>query len=209
MVAVRDLMQPGVVSVAPELSLRDLVEFLAQQHVSGVPVRSGSRLVGVVSASDVLSFLASEPPVPEEQLDYVEQDEVEPALEWVEGAEAPSAYFTDLWEDVGAELPERFQRIQGGEWDLLEEHTVAEAMSRTVATIEPGASLAQAARALLDRHLHRLMVVERGDLVGILTTSDLVRAIAEGRLAARSGAEPPGSKTSGGRRRAPRSTLGR
>jgi len=182
MLAVRDLMRTQVVSVTPELTLRDLVDLLAREHLSGAPVRSGERLVGVVSASDVLSFLASEPPVPEDHPDYVEQGEQAPALSWDEGAEAPSAYFTDVWEDVPEELPERFRRVDSAEWDLLEEHTVEEAMSRGLATVAPDTPAVDAARMMLAKSLHRLVVVDQGELVGILTTTDLVRAIADAQL---------------------------
>jgi len=59
---------------------------------------------------------------------------------------------------------------------------VKEVMTTDVLTIEPGASLMEAARRMLERKIGCLPVVEHGRLVGILTESDFVA------LAARAGA---------------------
>jgi CBS domain-containing protein len=58
-----------------------------------------------------------------------------------------------------------------------EEHaaTVGDAMTAPAVTIEPTASVAEAARVMLERGINRLPVVLAGELVGILSRSDLVR----------------------------------
>lgn len=55
---------------------------------------------------------------------------------------------------------------------------VEEAMTRTVVTIGANASRQKAAAQLLKHRVGCLPVLERGGLVGIVTTSDLLRAIA-------------------------------
>jgi CBS domain-containing protein len=57
-------------------------------------------------------------------------------------------------------------------------HTVGDAMSAPAITVEAERSLALAAGLMLDHGLNRLPVVERGELVGIVTRHDLVRAFA-------------------------------
>lgn len=60
-----------------------------------------------------------------------------------------------------------------------EARTAAEAMSAPVVTIRPERPVREAARLMLDERVHRLPVVdEEGELVGIVTRSDLVRAFA-------------------------------
>jgi CBS domain-containing protein len=54
--------------------------------------------------------------------------------------------------------------------------TAAEAMSTPAVTIVPGASISEAARIMITRHINRLPVVEDGRLVGIVSRADLVRA---------------------------------
>lgn len=53
---------------------------------------------------------------------------------------------------------------------------VSEAMTAPAVTIGPGTRLAIAARRMLEEGVSRLPVVANGELVGMLTSSDLVRA---------------------------------
>jgi CBS domain-containing protein len=181
MLRVRDLMSPDVVSVAPELSLRSALELFAQRQIGGAPVMARQRLLGVITGSDILSFQASTPPVPAGGPDQAEW-ELEPGEEWQEGDEAPAAFFSDAYLDVGADVAERFAETGGPEWDLLAEHTVAEAMTRTLLTVSPDTELVGAARIMSRHRVHRLLVVDHGALVGVLSSMDLVRAVGEGRI---------------------------
>jgi CBS domain-containing protein len=54
--------------------------------------------------------------------------------------------------------------------------TAADAMTSPAIAIEPDASVASAARSMIEHLINRLPVVADGRLVGILTRSDLVRA---------------------------------
>jgi CBS domain-containing protein len=182
MTRVRDIMTPELVAVSPELPLRDLVEMLAQRHIGGVPVLAGSRVVGVVSMDDVMSFLSSQPVVPTVRPEDTDYDLEEPEAEAEEGEEAPGAYFADVWSDAGADVVERFAAGRGPEWDLLGEHVVAEAMSRRVRSIAPAADVVEAARVMRDAGVHRLLVMENGALLGIVTTTDVSNAVAAHRI---------------------------
>jgi len=187
MLKVRDIMTPELIILDPELTLRSAVDLLAQRRISGAPVMTGGRMVGVLSAMDILGFEASVPGVPTEQPEFEEQGEsvsaeIEEQDSLAEGEEPPSAYFTDLWSDAGADLVERFRATQGPEWDLLAEHTVAEAMSSAVRTVAADASVRGAARAMRDERIHRLLVMQGDTLVGIVTALDIVGAVADTRL---------------------------
>lgn len=59
MLRLRDIMTTELVTVSPELSLRDAMELLVTSHVSGAPVVAQHRVVGVVSATDLLGFAAA------------------------------------------------------------------------------------------------------------------------------------------------------
>jgi CBS domain-containing protein len=59
MTRVADLMQTNVRSIAPDASIADLVQALADTHVSGLPVVNPTgHVVGVVTATDVLKASA-------------------------------------------------------------------------------------------------------------------------------------------------------
>jgi|SRR5512145_2044711 CBS domain-containing protein len=56
-----DLMQKDVRSIDPEATVAEIVEALADAHVSGLPVvDSTGRVVGVVSATDILQAEAEQ-----------------------------------------------------------------------------------------------------------------------------------------------------
>ena len=182
---VREIMSSDVLALDPELTLRDAVELLAARHITGAPVVSAGRVVGVISASDILSFEAETPGVPtegpgESEADETEQSEEE--AEWAKETEPPGTYFSEMWSDAGADVAERFDEIKGPEWDVLQEHAVSEAMSRGVRWVAPGTSVAVAAAYMLKHRIHRAVVLDGGKLAGIVTATDVMRAVAEHRI---------------------------
>jgi CBS-domain-containing membrane protein len=118
--------------------------------------------------------------VPTERGEQTEWGELEPET-WEEGTEAPADYYSEMWSDVGAEVLERFGQ-EGPEWDVLREHTASEAMTRTLCALPPDTEVPAAAQYMLKAAIHRVLVVEDARLIGIVTTTDIVRAVAERRL---------------------------
>src|SRR5262245_47723356 len=160
-------MTEDVFTLAPETPLRSAVEQLAARHVSGAPIVSGEKIVGTLSANDIVSFVAATPCVP------TQRDGPDPLDDLVgiseREAESPSAsYFTDFWEDAGADVVQRFTTVNSPEWDMLDDHTVAEAMSTRVLILPPTMSLRAAAERMLRLGVHRVVVAEGGTLLGIV-----------------------------------------
>jgi CBS domain-containing protein len=69
-----------------------------------------------------------------------------------------------------------------GHATLLEETTVRDVMTPRALTISPDADVRDAARQMLYADVHRLFVASEGALVGVISTTDLTRAIAIGRV---------------------------
>jgi CBS domain-containing protein len=182
MLQVRDAMTREVLSVTPETTLREAAELFVSRHVSGAPVVEGRKVVGVVSATDVLEFVATNPPVPRQRVDRREIGEwaERPAPEPDDAA--PGSYFADLWDDAGAESTQRFADSEGPEWDVFAEHTVQEVMTRAVCSLPSTQSIAAAAEYMKTAGVHRLLVVDQGELVGIITSSDIARVVADHKL---------------------------
>jgi CBS domain-containing protein len=185
MLQIRDVMTREVITVSPEHTLREAMEILSSRHVSGAPVVSNHQVVGVVSATDLMEFAAALPPVStgegDESREPVGFDE--PLVDDLLGAEDEAAsWFLQRWRDADVDVTERF--VEGGAtaWTALDEHTVAEVMTRKVVSLRPTLPLTAAADLLRTRRLHRVLVMEGEQLVGILSTSDIVRAVAEGKL---------------------------
>jgi CBS domain-containing protein len=178
--SVRDLMSTDVITVSPDLSLRSAAELFAARHLDGAPVMAGSRVVGVISTSDILAFEAS---TPDAAAAIRERAEGEPGSseEWQEEDDPPSAFFTDLRRD-DADVLQCVEATGSPEWDPLAEHTVADAMSRWVVSVAPETSVVTAARLMTSSRIHRVVVLDGDRLCGVLSTLDLARAVGLGRL---------------------------
>lgn len=185
MLRLRDIMTTEVVTLSPELALRDAMALLATRHLSGAPVVAGGKVVGVISATDLMEFTASLPSLPTSR---AEPDEVEdwqiPALELGED-EVPEAYFAEMWEDAGADTSTRMSEPEGPEWNALDEHTVAEAMTRSLFALPPGTAVEFAAYRMRAIGVHRVLVMQGDILVGIVTTKDIANAVADRKLTTR------------------------
>lgn len=69
---VRDVMTAGVISVAPETSLRELARLLNEHQISGVPVVDGDgACVGVISEADLLAKQVGRPQSRHHPLDWI------------------------------------------------------------------------------------------------------------------------------------------
>lgn len=179
MLTLREIMTPKVISLAPEMTLRDAIDVLATHHISGAPVVEGDRVVGVVSARDVVEFLASV--VPERPAD-ADTDRLSDADTGNGTTGEGAEYFVDLWSETAAPLTSRFDGAAPSALDLLGDHTVAEAMSPAPAGFRPGTDVREAADAMQRTGAHRVLVMEGNRLVGIVSALDVARAAAQHRL---------------------------
>jgi CBS domain-containing protein len=59
----------------------------------------------------------------------------------------------------------------------LEQVRISDLLSRRMVDVAPGTSVDEAARLMLERGLHHLLVVEDGGLVGIVDVMDVCRAL--------------------------------
>ena len=179
MLRIRDAMTSEVLSLTPDTTLREAAELFVSRHVSGAPVVDGQRVVGVVSATDVLEFVATHPPVPRAGRDsrelgeWAEQPGSEP------GDAAASAYYAELWPETDAETTQRFADSEGPEWDVFAEHTVEEVMTHSVCSLPSSSPITAAAEQMTSAGVPRLLVVDDGNLVGIITSTDVARTVAE------------------------------
>lgn len=183
MVTLHDIMSVDVRTIGPEATLREAAELLSAEHITGLPVVAADRVVGVISASDLLDFSSDLPGTPttrEEQIEWGGWGEPE---SWSEGDEPPAAYFAEYWEDAGADVFERMDEPDGPEWNVLEEHTVSEVMTRALVTLPPETPVREAAEYMLRTGVHRILVMADGALAGMVSTTDVVKAVAQYGLA--------------------------
>lgn len=182
-------MTPDPMTMSPEMTVREAMEILARHHVSGMPVVGSRQLLGVVTATDLMSFAAALSGVPTER-DTEDNFGEWPAPSSVEeierGDEPGSEFFSELWDDAGVDVNGRIANTAGPEWNALEEHDVSEVMTRVPLTTLPSDATAEAAAELMRANgIHRVLVTDDGVLVGIVSSLDIARAAAEHRFTSR------------------------
>lgn len=150
---VKDLMNPDVLTVADDMATDALARYLTEHEISGAPVVDArGHLVGVVSMTDIGRTLGED-----------------------SGPESPasSAFYRDT--DAGFTLEDLGQRY-------VESRavTVEDVMTPVIHHVPATASVAEAARVMIEQHIHRLVVTEGKEPVGIITSLDLLALMAEG-----------------------------
>jgi len=160
-VAARDIMKTNVLKLDPQASLEDAVRTLSDLQISGAPVvdRTG-RLVGVLSARDIA------------QPENVRDQLLATRRGGYELAESSSDDDGSFDEDVVFSMEDYSPEV-------LRTGSVADMMTAEAITVAPDASLRSMCKLMSSEGIHRLIVVEHDRVVGIVTTLDVVRAVAE------------------------------
>lgn len=185
MLTLRDIMTTDVITLDPETSLRDAMEIFAARHISGAPVVAGAKVVGVISAADIIAFATTAPAHDREEDDDELIDDDEPGDdEPGNGDDPPNRLIAELWAAAGDDVEDGRGSAAAG-WDPLGDYTVADAMTWGVYGLPPTTDAVAAAEQMRSADVHRLLVMEEGRLLGIVTTMDIVRAVAENRFVRR------------------------
>lgn len=154
-----DLMNPELLTVPEDMTVRELAGFLMDHEISGAPVvdREG-RLVGVVSVVDIADAAAGE------------EEEGDGAAE-AAGPAPPRGDFHAGGFGEGL-APDALGAL--GPLEEAGEMRVGEIMNPEFYSVPEDATVSQVATTMLNNHVHRLLVIEEGKVAGIITTSDLL-----------------------------------
>ncbi|MDX1394710.1 MAG: CBS domain-containing protein [Gemmatimonadota bacterium] len=174
MTSLTDIMTRPVKTVTADQTLKELAEFFIEERVSGAPVLSSGSLVGVVSATDLIEFDAEERGQPAYETAAAGLENADD--EWSD--DGPSRFFADPWTTESVDISAKLD-TSGPIWNSLEEHTVEDVMTRQLLMLERDTPVQVAARRMMKAGVHRLLVMDGTDLIGVVTTTDIVRAVAE------------------------------
>lgn len=142
-------MNPEILSVREDMSVRELARFLVDHEITGAPVESEEgKLVGVVSVVDIAGVASDDGRMRGDR-------------------SSPDFYVTGWENKVAIEEIQSF-RIEN------DELKVAEIMTPEVFSVDEDARVSEVASTMLRGHLHRLLVTREGRPVGIVSTSDLL-----------------------------------
>jgi len=185
MLHLRDIMTTDIVTVSPDLPVREAIEILLRHHVSGAPVVAGGHVLGVITSYDLLGVPTSDhgsetladPPDA-----WTERDAAGVPAQWEIEVPLPGEFFRDPEVFGGAEVPAWVEGTDAPLDPEQEEVVVADVMSHAIHSLPPEASVAAAADCLRRLAVHRVLVMECGRLLGIVSSMDIAIAVAEERL---------------------------
>jgi len=151
----RHIMTTKLVCATPSQDLAQADEMLIEHRISGMPVIENGKLVGVLSRSDIARVA-----VLMDSLD----GEVTDQMAWPEQADG---FQHNVRPDSHV-----FQQ-------MIAKLKVKDAMHDQVFTCRPEAALAEVASIMVRLHVHRVIVVEDDRPVGIISSLDVVKLLAD------------------------------
>ncbi len=145
-----DIMQPNVVTIKEDASVRELAELLSKKKISGAPVVDDqNRLVGIVSEGDLV--------LQDADIHFPHYIELLGNIVYLESVKK--------YED-------RLRKVAAA--------SVSEIMTTDVISVQKDTSVHEVATLMTDKKVNRLPVLDGNILVGIVTRADLVRAVSKG-----------------------------
>lgn len=146
----RDVMTPDIQTVDEAMTVRELATFLIDHEITGAVVNGeDGRPIGVVSLTDIASATAI-------------------GGESLEENTPQTSFYSNGWPAVLDDSD--VQGVHVSEDDL----TTGEIMTPEIFSVAAHTPVSEVAQLLCDSHLHRVLVTENDELVGIITTSDLL-----------------------------------
>ena len=146
---VRDIMEVDVPPVYPEDPIEKVVQVLREHELPGIPVvNEGGRCVGIITESDLI--MGGE----KEDLHLPHYIELFGGFVFLESTK---------------KFEERLRKAIGA--------VAEDVMTADPVTIEPDASVDEAARVIARTKHNRIPVVEHGRLIGVVTRIDVLDAL--------------------------------
>lgn len=150
----RDIMSRNVITIHIDTNIKDMVEILKKNSITGVPVVDDSGTVlGVVSSSDVVQYACSSSP----QSIVLQKT----------GRESSNFY------TLGEAL--QFDYLSGDITAPVKDATVREIMTQSVHSVAEETPISEVATLMIERDIHRVIVMNGSEAKGVITTMDLIR----------------------------------
>jgi len=142
-------MSKKVLSVDPEMSVKEFIRLMEEHHITGAPVTDDKgKLLGVISVADVIKKSNY---VNKELAHCEECYEVDPTTGLVE----VHKYYTE---------------------ELFEKQ-ISCLMTKKPIFISPESEIEDAVKIFLETPIHRILIMEGEKVVGIVSTKDILKAL--------------------------------
>lgn len=152
---VKDYMKKKVVYFKPDDSIFKVAKVLSKHHISGAPVVSKSKVVGVISETDLIKYMRLKLP-----------------------GESPLTHEFHILSILMISMVKEHWEFRK-EIEKMAKIKVRDLMSKDVISISPEENIIEAATMMEKNKIDRLPVIRSGRLVGIIARPDLLRALIE------------------------------
>jgi CBS domain-containing protein len=147
-----DIMQTQVVTVSPSDPLYSVQRLFFEEEIHGAPVvDETSRVRGMISSMDLIRAVMEE------------------------SNSSKGFDFTDVFEQLGGPWEAASEEFQ----NRLGEVVVSDVMTESIVTVDPTTPIPEVALLLRQNRIHRVLVVKGENLLGIISSFDLIRLLEE------------------------------
>ncbi|MBI4223066.1 MAG: CBS domain-containing protein [Planctomycetes bacterium] len=148
----KDLMTEKVVCVHPDTPIHTLIKILIKNHINGAPVvDKDGKLVGVVSKTDI-----------------VEYDEKT-------SKKQSQSSKKSFYSDTNGKLKKAFDKIS--KVKTFGKTMVKNIMTSRIITAQSDDTIDRLARIMYDKKIHRIIIQDKGPVVGVVSTLDILNAV--------------------------------
>ncbi|MBP7049796.1 MAG: CBS domain-containing protein [Phycisphaerae bacterium] len=181
---VQERMTSPPVTIPPDTPILDAGRIMSDRNIRRLPIVQDGRLLGVVTETDTTRGLVSLNP-----LRYISDIMTDRVATVAADAWVDEAARTMSEQNASCVIAQHHQEAAGivTEKDILRrvvalhknptQTHVVEIMSFPVVSIPPTYSILSASRKMESMHVHRLIVMEGKELLGLVTQTDILRAI--------------------------------
>ena len=188
---IKNLMCENVITIDKDQSLNDALKLLHKHNISRLPVTNevdGKKaLVGIVSERDIVNKLGSlksanlstsrlhiSSVMVKDVIVASEDESLENVANIMLDNHIGSVPIESEGEMVGIVSKDDFATLATGR--VYEKLLVKDSMTTSIISVSPSDRLVHARRVMADNHIGRLPVVSDGEIVGMLTSKDLMSA---------------------------------
>jgi len=150
----KDIMSTDVVYLHPDDSIFDAAKLFSQLDIHGLPVVKDDKLIGMITVTDIIKFID------------IKTDNL-PELKGTSISDVILTIFKTV------KSSESFEK----ELEKISNSKIEDIMSKELITINQKATFLEIAKIMDKNNIHRVPVVSRNRLIGMITGVDLMKVL--------------------------------
>ena len=187
---IKNLMSEDLITVDKDQNLTDALKLLRKHNVSRLPVTNNKELVGIISERDIANKLGSSKyeNMPASRL-HVSSVMIKDVITVPQSMQLGEVAKIMLEKGIGSVPVMDGDKMVGivSKADFVtlavgiafDKISVKDVMCKNVVSVSPTERIVHARRQMLEAHIGRLPVIDDDELVGMITSKDLMRAFIE------------------------------